>query len=168
MKMKLVTLLTFSVATQLAAFAADVPDKSYRGEAYAYPASGKSLFNVERRWISGPGQQALTEVFKTGAGETAVSLETTYRHEQLATIRFEQQQAGEKAIAEFRDGRVFYFTTINGKTKASNEPVSGDWVAFNAVPDEVDPESWTAGDGIHKPRRKCPTCPRNDASIVRR
>lgn len=33
---------------------------------------------------------------------------------------------------------------------------------------EVDPESWTAGDGIPKPNRNCPTCPRNDASIVRR
>ena len=33
---------------------------------------------------------------------------------------------------------------------------------------EVDPESWTAGDGLHKPNRNCPTCPKNDASIVQR
>lgn len=33
---------------------------------------------------------------------------------------------------------------------------------------EVDPESWTAGGGPHKPNRNSPTCPRNDASIVPR
>lgn len=59
------------------------------------------------------------------------------------------------------DGVVIEFKRLRALKRAvTREQMLGD--------DEVDPESWTAGDGPHKPDRNCPTCPRNDASIVRR
>lgn len=134
MKTKLLALLALSLSVPLASIATE---RSYIGAAYAESVTGKSLFSVERRWKVGKDQKTLVESFNDGAGNTAATLETNYRSGQMTSVRFSQKQTDEVAVAEFRDGRVFYATTVKGKTKESDEAVSGAWVAFNAVPEHI-------------------------------
>ncbi len=107
------------------------------GDVFPEKGAAVSLFQVERSWKTNGSRRTLTECFKEKTGALAVSLEASYVSNHLTTILFDQKQSREKALAEFKEGRVNYTVTAGGKVKQSSQKVSTEWTPFPAVPDQI-------------------------------
>lgn len=101
----------------------------------AYSASGDApVFSVELGMKEENQRQVLYEKFTDRAGNVVASTEATYESGRLATFQSKQQQSGESATVEIKNGKVHYSYTVDGKTKQSSEKDSGNLVPLVAIP----------------------------------
>ncbi len=105
----------------------------------AFPVDGgtSAVFTVERGKKETNQGLVYFDRYIDPKGQVVASLEATYVSGQLSLVKFDQNQLKETSTAVFKDGKVTYSHTAEGKAKQRTEKDTGDMVAAPAIPNFI-------------------------------
>lgn len=129
---------TMSIVSVIVSFqlvvAAQAGDSVLQGNVFLKGNGDTALYTVELALKGDPSSRICYERVTDRNGRVIVATEATYAEGRLSVIHCQQQQTGETAKIEFRDGKVLYSYKQDGKPKQSSEKDSNDLVPLPAIP----------------------------------